>query len=149
MVPTHILFVGGWVWYVGCRIHKTTSTCIFIDHIRIGQRGLEHKVSDSDEVIKWRYFPSHRPFARGISPHRGQWHGSLMFSLICAWISDRASQSWGWWFETPSCSLWRHCNALNYVCYRPLSMHKKSRPYKYAPHTLLSNEHGIWWTNLL
>ena len=20
-------------------------------------------------------------------------------------------QSWGWWFETPSCSLWRHCNA--------------------------------------
>ena len=21
-------------------------------------------------------------------------------------------QSWGWWFETPLCSLWRHCNAL-------------------------------------
>ena len=21
-------------------------------------------------------------------------------------------QSWGWWFETPSCSLWRHCNVL-------------------------------------
>ena len=20
-------------------------------------------------------------------------------------------QSWGWWFETPSCPLWRHCNA--------------------------------------
>ena len=19
-------------------------------------------------------------------------------------------QSWGWWFETPSCPLWRHCN---------------------------------------
>ena len=19
-------------------------------------------------------------------------------------------QSWGWWFDTPSCSLWRHCN---------------------------------------
>ena len=19
-------------------------------------------------------------------------------------------QSWGWWFETPSCTLWRHCN---------------------------------------
>ena len=19
-------------------------------------------------------------------------------------------QSWGWWFQTPSCSLWRHCN---------------------------------------
>ena len=23
------------------------------------------------------------------------------------WLSK---QSWGWWFETPSCSLWRHCN---------------------------------------
>ena len=24
-------------------------------------------------------------------------------------------QSWGWWFETPPCSLWRHCNALESV----------------------------------
>ena len=25
-------------------------------------------------------------------------------------------QSWGWWFETPSCSLWRHFNViLNHV----------------------------------
>ena len=23
-----------------------------------------------------------------------------------------SKQSWGWWFETPSGSLWRHCNAL-------------------------------------
>ena len=22
-----------------------------------------------------------------------------------------SKQSWGWWFETPSCPLWRHCNA--------------------------------------
>ena len=21
-----------------------------------------------------------------------------------------SKQSWGWWFETPPCSLWRHCN---------------------------------------
>ena len=21
-----------------------------------------------------------------------------------------SKQSWGWWFETPLCSLWRHCN---------------------------------------
>ena len=24
-----------------------------------------------------------------------------------------SKQSWGWRFETPSCSLWRHCNDLN------------------------------------
>ena len=23
-----------------------------------------------------------------------------------------SKQSWGWWFEGPSCSLWRHCNGL-------------------------------------
>ena len=23
-----------------------------------------------------------------------------------------SKQSWGWWFETPSCSLWRHCNVI-------------------------------------
>ena len=23
-----------------------------------------------------------------------------------------SKQSWGWWFETPSRSLWRHCNAI-------------------------------------
>ena len=23
-----------------------------------------------------------------------------------------SKQSWGWWFETPSWSLWRHCNAI-------------------------------------
>ena len=22
-------------------------------------------------------------------------------------------QSWGWWFESPSCSLWRHCNVVH------------------------------------
>ena len=36
------------------------------------------------------------------SPHKGQWHGTLVFSLICAWIN--------WWFETPSRLLWRNCN---------------------------------------
>ena len=25
-----------------------------------------------------------------------------------------SKQWWGWWFETPSCPLWRHCNA--YKC---------------------------------
>ena len=32
-----------------------------------------------------------------------------MFSLICAWINgSRSKKSWGWWFETPSYSLWRN-----------------------------------------
>ena len=44
-----------------------------------------------DDVIKWKHFPRYWPFARRIhrspvnSPHKGQWHGTLMFSLIYAW----------------------------------------------------------------
>ena len=46
-----------------------------------------------DDVIKWKLFPRTWPFARGIhrspvsSPHKGQWRGALMVSLICAWIN--------------------------------------------------------------
>ena len=41
-----------------------------------------------DDVIKWKHFPRYRPFVWEIytSPHKGQWRGALMFSLICAWI---------------------------------------------------------------
>ena len=41
----------------------------------------------------------------GEFPHKGQWRGALMFSLICALV-----YGWGWWFETPSRPLWRHFN---------------------------------------
>ena len=47
-----------------------------------------------DDVIKWKHFPRNWPFAREIHrspvnfPHKGQWRGTLMFSLIYAWIND-------------------------------------------------------------
>ena len=43
--------------------------------------------------MQWKYFPRYWPFVRGIhrspvnSPHKGQWRGALIFSLICAWIN--------------------------------------------------------------
>ena len=43
-------------------------------------------------------------------PLTGQWRGALMFSLIYAWINGWSKQSLGWWLETPSRSLWGHCN---------------------------------------
>ena len=51
---------------------------------------------DSD-LAWWRHqmenFPRYWPFVRGVnrspvnSPHNGQWHRALIFSLICAWIN--------------------------------------------------------------
>ena len=46
-----------------------------------------------DDVIKWKHFPRFWPFVWGIhrspvnSPHKGQWRGALIFSLISFWIN--------------------------------------------------------------
>ena len=62
--------------------------------LRIGEAKPSH-----DEVIKWKHFPRYWPFVRGIhrspvnSPHKGQWRGALMFSLVFAcvnsWVNNR------------------------------------------------------------
>ena len=51
-------------------------------------------------------FSSQRPVTRSFD----------VFFDLCQnkWFSK---QWWGWWFETPSCSLWRHCN-VNTCCAR-------------------------------
>ena len=46
-------------------------------------------------------FPTQRPVTRSFG---------VFFDLrLHIWLSR---PSWGWWFEKPSCSLWRHCNAI-------------------------------------
>ena len=46
-----------------------------------------------DDIIKWKHFPRYWPFVRGIhrspvnSPHKGQWHGALMFIWSSPWIN--------------------------------------------------------------
>ena len=60
-----------------------------------------------DDVIKWKHFPRYWPFVRGIhrspvnSPHKGQWRGTLVFSLICVWIN-------GWVNNVQAGDLRRH-----------------------------------------
>ena len=71
-----------------------------------------------DEVIKWKHVPRYWPFVRGIhwspvdSPHKGQWRGMLLFSLIYAWTIGWANYR-DYRFETPWRSSWRHCNDVN------------------------------------
>ena len=53
----------------------------------------KQRIHSHDDVIKWKHFPRYWPFVQGIhrspvnSPHKGQWRGALMFSLICTWIN--------------------------------------------------------------
>ena len=50
-----------------------------------------------DDVIKWKHFPRYWPCVRGIHrspvnfPHKGQWRGASMFSLIFAWTNNWAN----------------------------------------------------------
>ena len=61
----------------------------------------------NDDVIIWKHFPCYWSFVRGIhrspvnSPHKGQWRGALMFSLICTWIN-------GWVNNREAGDLTRH-----------------------------------------
>ena len=74
-----------------------------------------------DDVIKWKHFPHYWPFVRGIhrspvnSPQRPVTRSfDVSFDLR---LNKRLSkQPWCWWFETPTRSLWRHCNAPRCLC---------------------------------
>ena len=73
-------------------------------------------VTHYDDVIKWKHFPRNWPFVRGIHqslvnyPYKGQWRGALTFFFDVSMNTRISKRSRRWWFETPSRSLWRHCN---------------------------------------
>ena len=55
-------------------------------------------LSIHNDNFKWEHLPRYWPFVRGIhgspvnSPHKGQWRGTLMFSLICTWTNCSANK---------------------------------------------------------
>ena len=69
-----------------------------------------------DDAVRWKHFRRYWPFVRRIhrspvnSPHKGQWRGALMFSLICAWINSSVNSH-------EAGDLWRH-HAYNDVIVR-------------------------------
>ena len=85
-----------WVWRH--MYHQTSN----ISHTLVGNEIVDHSdvvgaspvgAAPHDDVIKWKHFPRYWPFVQGIhrppvhSPHKCQWRGALMFSLIRAWIN--------------------------------------------------------------
>ena len=74
------------IWFILQRADSSSSLCECGEQFT-DTRGMH------DDVIKWKRFPRYWPFVRRIhrlpanSPHRGQWRGPLMFSLIYARIS--------------------------------------------------------------
>ena len=73
--------------YVLCVVHIRKQTSLSTKH-----HAFTIQISH-DDVNIWKHFPRYWPFVRGLhrspvnSPHKDQWRGALMFSLICVWIN--------------------------------------------------------------
>ena len=65
----------------------------------------------SKTVLPWwrhqmKTFSASLALCKRNSRHKGQWRRGLRL------YKRLSKQSWRWWFETPSRSLWRYCNGL-------------------------------------
>ena len=99
--------------------------------------------ANQEDVIKWKHFPHYWPFVRGIhrspvnSPHKGQWRGALMFSLICIWIN-------GWVNNRQAGDLRRHHAHYDVTgMYPALFHHSWWTATERLPHTCC---HKLYWT---
>ena len=89
-------------------------------HQHMTKVGFSNIAHAHDDVIKWKHFPRNWPFVWGIhrstvnSPHKCQWRGALMFSLICVWMN-------GWVNNRETSDLRRHHAHYNVIVmwYRP------------------------------
>ena len=96
--------------------HKTTIItttrtyllyCLIIRSIlHTSDIGMVIRTQIHDDVIKWKRFPRNWPFVPTQRPVTRSF--DVFFDLR---LNKRLSkQPWGWWFETPAWSLWRHRN---------------------------------------
>ena len=80
-----------WSWIIWTKQSMQNQSRTYMFQNMISEH-TGHYLVEHDDVTKWKHFPRYWPFVRGIhrspvnSTHKGQWRGSLMFSLIWAWI---------------------------------------------------------------
>ena len=92
----------------------------FFVELRLEEHRILHRISQNysgnhDDVIKWKHLPRYWPFVREFTGHRWiprtKTSDAELWCFLWTAAEHRLSEhSLGRWFETPSCSLWRHCN---------------------------------------
>ena len=92
--------------------HRYKDHCLDTDWIHKQFSWAHH------DVIKWKHCPRYWPLrgeftGPGESPAQRPVTQSFDVFYDLRPNKRLSKQSWGWWFETPSGSLWRHCNELN------------------------------------
>ena len=111
-----------WTWFLLYEQEITWyRSCLHDDYWSMHEKTVQKsllgpRLPSFDDVIKWNHFLRSWPFVRENSPVIGEFPSQrpvtrsfdVFFDLR---VNKRLSkQSWGWWFETPPCSLWRNCN---------------------------------------
>ena len=96
--------------------HSLQSSFIDGDNLKIASAWRRHQMEKFSALPV--LYEGNPPVTGAFPSHKGRWHVSLMFSLICAWTKRLSKHSRRRWFETPSCSLWRHCNVSSSVGYK-------------------------------
>ena len=104
---SHIAF---WNFYLGYLKNIQEKTCVMVDSFAPGRSGYTWWLHEMESLFALLAlcagsspvtgeFPSQRPVTRSFD---------VFFDLR---LNKRLSKIWwGWWFETPWCSLWRNCN---------------------------------------
>ena len=93
----------------GNNMHKATYNIQKLWQYYSSKRRFWQHPNTHDDVIKWKHFPRYWPFVQGIHrspmnyPHKGQWRGALMFSLIYVWING--------WVNNREAGDWRRYRA--------------------------------------
>ena len=121
--PTHICIARPqWVnhpsWFIITSLFKKLFNTIQHVHFAGWSQSSQH------DVIKWKHFPRFWPFVRGIyrSPLNSPTQRPVTRRI------NKSKQPRGWWFETPSGTLWRHRNK-QYPAYKRLCSHIVQPPF--------------------
>ena len=132
--------------YMLCLIIIIKSEVLTITHCL----GLRHETMVCTvcfSIFLWKHFPRYWPEG----PLCGEFTGHRWvprtkasdaelwcFLWFCALNKLLSKQSWGWWFETPLCSLWGHCNVYVLNC--------SLRTNRYFVCRWSEQWEIIWWT---
>ena len=83
----HELYQGKWLQFIESAPYHSLLQMLLLKCL------LFNPVMLHDNIITWKHFAGYWPFMQGIhwppvnSPHKGQWHGALVLSLISPWIN--------------------------------------------------------------
>ena len=135
--PWGVLYMPSWYFIYLCILcffcvnYTSDSICTIINtiYIYIYPKLLQMYTTKSAKIPWWRHqmetFSALLVLCAGKSPVPGEFPAQrpvtrsfdVFFDLR---LNKRLSkQSWGWWFETLSHPLWRHCNASFFLWRRP------------------------------